>query len=171
MGDIVDDIIRREDDPNHPGIITNDPSDSGGRTQYGISENAHPEAWKDDKVTIPEAREIYWAQYVAPFKGITDPNLLHQLVDWGVPSGPETAARNLQQILNVKVDGNIGPKTLQAITDYPGGYLFGLPVPGSVLLNLAVRDARTLFSAAIAKRRPKDLKFLLGWIRRTQEFK
>lgn len=167
MGDIVDDVIRREGGATE----TNDPSDSGGRTKYGISERAHPEAWADGDVTLPEAREIYWGQYVAPFKGITDVNLLHQLVDWGVPSGPHTAANNLQQILGVVVDGVIGPKTLKAIEDYPGGTLFGVAVPGSVLLNLAVRDARIVFSAALAKRRPKDMKYLLGWIKRTQEFK
>lgn len=167
MGDIVDDIIRREGG----ATVTNDPSDSGGRTQYGISEHSHPEAWADGKVTPEEAREIYWSQYVKPFRGISDQNLLHQLVDWGVPSGPETVAKLFQQIVGVEADGEIGPITLKAIEDYPGGTLFGEPVSGKVLLNLAVRDARTLFSAGIAKRRPKDLKYLLGWIKRTQEFK
>lgn len=167
MGDIVDDIIRREGG----ATATNDPADSGGRTQYGISEKAHPEAWTDGKVTPEEAREIYWSQYVKPFRGITNEDLLHQLVDWGVPSGPITAAKALQQILGVTIDGEIGLQTLKAIEDYPGGFLFGLPVTGAVLLNLAVRDARTLFFAGLAKRRPKDLKFLLGWLKRTQEFR
>ena len=173
MPDIIDEIIRHEDDPNHPGIITNDPSDSGGRTQYGISERAHPEAWADGKVDIPEARGIYEKVYILAehFNEIKDEFLRHQVVDYGVPSGPDTATRLLQQIVGVKVDGELGPKTLAAIENYPDGTLFGTPVPGRVLLNLAFRDARTLFYASLTKRRPKDLKFLLGWLRRTQEFK
>jgi lysozyme family protein len=168
---IIADIIRREDDPNNPGVITNDPSDSGGRTQYGISENAHPEAWEDGEVTVPESHAIYLTKYVLPFQGIEDAQLLNQLVDMGVPSGPTAAIKTLQQIVGVNADGQLGPRTLAAVSNYPAGKFFGVPVPGFVLLNLRFRDARTLFYAALAKRRPKDLKFLLGWINRTQEFR
>jgi lysozyme family protein len=167
LPDIISDIIRREGG----ATATNDPSDSGGRTQYGIAERSHPEAWADDKVTLDEARAIYLKQYVLPFEGIEDVSLLHQLVDMGVPSGPVTAKQTLQQVIGVTADGVLGPKTFAAIAAYPGGKLFGFPVPGSVLLNLAVRDARMLLYAGIAKRRPKDLKFLLGWLRRAMEFK
>jgi len=44
-------------------------------------------------------------------------------------------------------------------------------VPGRVMLNLAFRDARALRYAAIAKRRPKDLKYLRGWLKRAFEFR
>jgi lysozyme family protein len=168
MADIIDDIIRREGGSK----TTNDPDDSGGRTQYGISERAHPEAWADGKVTYQEARSIYEKIYILAEKFNLLPNFLkHQVVDHGVPSGPDTVARMLQQVLGVTADGVIGPKTLEAIEKYPGGKLFGIEVPGSVLLNLAFRDARILHYATIAKRRPKDLKYLLGWIKRAQEFK
>lgn len=168
MPDIIDDVIRREGG----STTTNDPSDSGGRTQYGISENSHPEAWADGKVTHQEARTIYEKIYILAEKFDKLPTALqHQVVDHGVPSGPDTAARMLQQVVGVPVDGSIGTKTLQAIADYPDGTLFGYPVPGYVLLNLAFRDARALHYATIAKRRPKDLKFLLGWLKRSQEFR
>lgn len=167
MTDIIDDIIRREGG----ATATNDPDDSGGRTQYGISKRSHPEAWEDDKVTWEEARAIYLKEYVLPFEGIEDQNLLHQLVDMGVPSGPAQAIKTLQQIVGVTADGVLGPKTIAAVDNYPSGTLFGVKVPGFVMLNLAFRDARTLFYAALAKRRPKDLKYLLGWLKRTQEFK
>lgn len=169
MSDFIDDIIRREGGDKE----TNDPADSGGRTKYGISERAHPEAWADGDVTHDEARVIYRKTYILAekFDQIKDEWLRHQVIDFGVPSGPDTAARMLQQVVGVKVDGVIGPKTLEAIENYPAGTLFGVPVPGKVLLNLAFRDARTLFYAALAKKRPKDLKWLLGWIRRAFEFK
>ena len=169
MPDFIDDIIEREGGATE----TNDPDDSGGRTKYGISERAHPDAWADGDVSRNEARAIYEKVYILneKFHLIKDETLKHQVIDFGVPSGPDTAARLLQQLVGVKVDGVIGPKTLEAIENYPAGKLFGVEVPGKVLLNLKFRDARTIFYATIAKRRPKDLKYLLGWINRTQEFK
>lgn len=169
--ELIQEILLRETDPKHPDAITNDPDDSGGRTQYGISEKANPEVWKDGVVTPEERQEVYFQKYIAPFKAISDGPLLHQLVDFGVTSGTETSIRTLQQLVGVAADGIIGPRTLSAVENYPSGVLFGTPVPGAVLLNLAFRDARTMFYAAVAKRRPKDLKFLLGWLRRVQEFK
>lgn len=169
MADIIDDIIRREGGD----VETNDPADSGGRTKYGISERAHPEAWADGDVTRPEARAIYEKVYILAekFNLIKNIPLQHQVVDFGVPHGADKATRLLQQILGVEIDGSIGPKTLEAIDKYPGGKLFGVEVPGIVLLNLAFRDARIIYDATIVKRRPKDLKFLLGWVKRAQEFK
>jgi lysozyme family protein len=169
MTDFIDTIIKREGGDTE----TNDPDDSGGRTKFGISENAHPEAWADGDVSYWEARTIYERVYILAekFHLIRDEHLKHQVVDFGVPSGPDTAARLLQQLVGVKVDGVIGPKTLAAIDNYPDGKLFGVEVPGRVLLNLAFRDAREIFYATLAKRRPKDLKFLLGWLKRAQEFR
>lgn len=169
MSDLIDDIIRREGGETE----TNDPSDSGGRTKFGISERAHPDAWTDGDVTRAEARGIYEQVYITAekFHLLPDEFLKHQVIDHGVPSGPDTAARMLQQVVGVPIDGVIGPKTLDAIKNFPAGTLFGHPVPGSVLLNLAFRDARMLAYASLAKRRPKDLKFLLGWLKRAMEFR
>lgn len=167
INEVVDAVIKAEGG----ATVTNDPSDSGGRTQYGIAETSNPEAWKDGKVTLDEARGIYHKKYVAPFEGVEDTGLFHQLVDFGVTSGPETAAKVLQQILGVAVDGDIGPGTLKAIENYPPGKVFGVPVPGFVRLNLALRDARTIFYIGITKKWPKNLRFLLGWVNRVQEFR
>lgn len=169
MSDVIDEIIRREGGDTE----TNDPSDSGGRTKFGISQKAHPEAWADGDVSYPEARQIYEKVYILAekFNLLQNEFLKHQVIDHGVPSGPDTAARMLQQVVGVKADGQIGPKTLEAIQNYPSGKLFGVEVPGIVLLNLAFRDARMMHYATIAKKRPKDLKFLLGWLRRAMEFK
>jgi lysozyme family protein len=168
MSDIVDEIIHREGGDKK----TNDPADSGGRTKFGISEKAHPEAWRDGDVSYSEARKIYEKVYILSEKFNLLPEILkHQVVDHGVNAGPDTSTRLLQQVLSVPVDGVIGSKTLEAINNYPGGKLFGVDVPGSVLLNLAFRDARVIHHATIAKRRPKDLKFILGWLKRDHEFK
>jgi len=166
---IIDAIIKAEGGEKE----TNDPSDSGGRTKYGISEKAHPEAWADGDVSREEAREIYRKVYILAekFDQIKDETLKHQVIDFGVPSGPDRAARLLQQLVGVEADGEIGAKTLEAIEKYPAGKLFGVEVPGRVLLNLAFRDARVMFYATLAKKRPKDLRFLLGWVKRAFEFR
>lgn len=167
--DEIDDIIEREGGEK----VTDDPSDSGGRTQYGISEKAHPEAWADGKVTRDEARSIYENVYILAehFDKIPNEPLKHQVIDFGVPSGPDIATRLLQQVVGTTIDGEMGQKTLYAIQNYPDGLLFGVKVPGIVLLNLAFRDARIMRYATLAKARPKDLKYLLGWIKRAQEFR
>jgi lysozyme family protein len=169
MPDFIDKLIASEGGDRE----TNDPDDSGGRTKYGISERAHPNAWADGTVTYPEARTIYERVYILAekFNLITDISLQHQVIDFGVPHGPDTAAKLLQQVVGVTVDGDIGPKTLEGIKNYKSGKLFGVDVPGIVLLNLAFRDARILYDDTIVKRRPKDLKWLLGWHNRTLEFK
>ena len=166
MADLIDDIIRREGGSKE----TNDPSDSGGRTKWGISERANPDLWKDGPPTYEQARARYAERYVLPFEGISDPLLLNQLVDWGVISGPQTVIRILQQLVGAETDGVLGPRTVARINAYPGSRVFGVHVPGSVRLNLALRDARVMFFAGLAKARPKDLKFLLGWLRRAMEF-
>lgn len=167
MSDLIDDIIASEGGDTE----TNDPSDSGGRTKYGISQRSNPEAWVDGDVTYAEARTIYEKVYIlSEHFDLLPEALKHQVVDFGVPSGPDTAARMLQQVLGVPIDGKIGPKTIKAVEEYPPGFLFGVAVPGSVLLNLAFQDARILFYATLAKKRPKDMRYLLGWIKRAQEF-
>jgi lysozyme family protein len=167
--DFIDAIIAREGG----AAETNDPADSGGRTKFGISERSHPEAWADGTVTYPEARAIYEKVYILAehFDKISNIQLQHQVVDFGVPHGPNAATKLLQQLVGVKADGELGPATLAAIEKYPAGKLFGVDVPGIVLLNMAFRDARILYDATLAKRRPKDLKFLLGWLKRAMEFK
>ena len=158
MPDFINEIIEREGGSTE----TNDPDDSGGRTKYGISENAHPEAWADGDVTLPEAREIYQRVYILAehFDKIANLPLQHQVVDFGVPHGADKATRLLQQVLGVSIDGELGPQTLQAIQQYPAGKLFGVDVPGIVLLNLAFRDARILHDVTIAKQKPKNQKYV-----------
>jgi lysozyme family protein len=165
--DFIDRIIEREGGDRE----TNDPADAGGRTKYGISERANPDLWKDGPPTYEQARQRIFERYVSPFTGITDPQLLEQLVDWGVTSGPVRVIQVLQQLVGTKTDGVIGSRTLAKVKGFPGGRLFGHPVPGSVLLNLAVRDARALLYAGATKARPANLKFILGWLARAFLFK
>lgn len=168
MSDFIDEIIAREGNDKE----TNDPSDSGGRTKYGISEAGHPEAWADGDVTRDEARSIYKQVYIIAehFDKIDNVTLMHQAVDHGVMSGADSSSKLLQQLVGTTVDGDLGPKSLDAINNYTAGTLFGFPVPGYVLLNVAFRDARMLHYAVTCKQNPKNLKYILGWLTRAMEF-
>lgn len=152
---IIDDILRRE------GGLVNHKDDKGGRTNFGIAERSHPDAWADGEVSEAEAREIYLQKYVRGpgFDRITDPHLMAQLVDFGVNSGPSIAIQKLQGILGVKADGVLGPRTLSA---------------------LAARDVREVNNALVSERvkmigricvkNPSQLAFLNGWLNRCFEF-
>ena len=153
--DIITEIIRKEGDP------TNDPNDSGGRTQFGISETANPEAWADGHVTEAEAREIYERKYVIGprFDQIPDVYLRAQLIDFGVNSGPAVAIMKLQEILHVTVDGWIGPETLGALTQVH---------PEAV--NNELVKSRVMMICRIVQKNPSQLRYLLGWAKRALEF-
>jgi len=153
--DIITDIIRRE------GPATDDPLDIGGRTAFGISETANPQAWADGRVTEAEARAIYERKYVngPRFNKIQDPTLKAQLVDFGVNSGPLIAIMKLQFILGVDVDGVIGPQTL--------GVLDLLPAAD---VNNALMVERVKMIGRIVQRNPSQLKYLSGWLNRALDF-
>lgn len=166
MPDFIDEIIEREGGSKE----TNDPADAGGRTKYGISERANPDLWKNGPPTYAQARARFTQRYLLPFDGITDPQLVHQLVDWGVTSGPGRVIQILQQLVGAKIDGKLGPQTLAKVNTYPDGELFGFPAIGAQRLNILVRDARCMQYAGATKAKPTNLKFLLGWLKRAMEF-
>lgn len=152
--DLIDEIIQREGGSK----ATDDKSDKGGRTQYGISERANPEAWKDGKVDYEEARKIYYRKYLKPFEGLEDYLFYRQLVDFGVTSGPRLAIQKLQEILGVEVDGIIGPNTIKKVSEFPGNL-------GNQLVASRIR-----MIGRLVQRDPSQLKFLSGWLNRALEF-
>lgn len=155
--DIITEVIQKEGGAS----VSNDPSDKGGRTQYGISEKANPEAWADGKVTEDEARAIYEKKYVygPGFDKIADQSLRTQLIDFGVNSGPAIAVMSLQKILGVTVDGIIGSETLTAL---------GKIHPDDV--NIALAASRIKMIGRIVTKSPSQLKFLNGWLDRALSF-
>ncbi len=104
-------ILERE------GPYANDKWDNGGETKFGIARAAHPEisddAWKN--FSKSDALAVYRRQY-------WDRNRLDEfsfpvavvMFDTGVQHGEGTAAFFLQRIVKTKVDGWIGPKSIQA---------------------------------------------------------
>ena len=103
------------------------PNDPGGRTDWGISERAHPELWADGKVTEEEAtdafRETYWDRVAGD--QLTDFRLALEAFDACVLA-QEAAPRDLQRCCNelmggrggykpLVVDGKIGPLSIGAL--------------------------------------------------------
>lgn len=120
----------------HEGGYVNVKSDRGGPTKYGITHKTLAAARGVTSVTAAqvkamtreEAVEIYRRSYWAQAGGDLLPSGLdYAAFDFGVNSGPQTAVKKLQAVLQAKkvyagnIDGHIGEQTIAAMSAYPGG--------------------------------------------------
>lgn len=103
------------------GGWANNPSDPGGPTMEGITQKIY-DAFRQSVnlgsrsvkfISASERDSIYKAQFWDAISGDLLPSGLDlALFDEAVLSGPVQAARDLQRVLRVKVDGHIGLVTL-----------------------------------------------------------
>ena len=116
--------------PGHTGYVDH-VDDSGGETNYGITrrvadENGHAGPMQD--IPYKTVMRIYKKQYWDRVCGdkIPGQNLAEELFDTAVNCGVEVSVSYLQRVLNamnkkamkypdIKVDGQMGPKTLQTL--------------------------------------------------------
>ena len=152
------------------GGYVNDPSDSGGETNHGITVAvARKYGYTGPMADLPEAiaLDIYEAMYWTPVRGdklyAMSPVIAQEVVDTAINMGTSRAGQFLQRSLNIltdsflEEDGIIGSATLSALKKY-----------------LATRDQHTLAKALnclqgafymnLAEKRPKDRKFVYGWL-------
>ena len=95
---------------------TNDPTDPGGLTKFGISKRAHPDVDISD-LTEEAAIVIYRTGYWNAVRCDEMPAFIRlALFDSAVNQGARQAVWCLQTALGVKVDGVIGAQTLAAAT-------------------------------------------------------
>lgn len=120
---------------NEGGFVNNQ-RDPGGATKYGISlrflkSEGHLDQFDldhdgdldidDIRLLDPEkAKEIYYEFF---WKGhhldeIEDVDTALQIFDHSVNAGTKTAVRLLQDVLEIKEDGVIGPKTIEQVNSY-----------------------------------------------------
>lgn len=159
---IIDALIERE------GGFVDHPADRGGPTKFGITQRTLSR-WRGRAASIAEvrelteadAREIYRADYVRRpgFADIQDAALRGLLVDYGVHSGPRTAAMSLQMALGVAVDGAIGPQTLGALRGQRGAVVYR-----RVLAERFRRLGRIITDDH------DQAAFAAGWMNRVAEF-
>lgn len=167
---IINEIIRVE------GGYTDDPTDSGGQTNYGITKevalaNGYTGHMKD--MSVEFARSVYRNKYWHPIGGEDVLNLSEvvaaEMMDTGVNMGPSRAVRFLQRALNtfnknetlypdLEVDGGMGPNTLSALRDYLQTREEGVLVK---MLD-CLQGAKYV---RLAEERKKDERFIYGWFK------
>lgn len=133
-------------------VYENDIDDPGGATKFGIDQRSHPNV-DIRNLTMEQAKEIYRKDYWAKVKGGELPEKIAVVImDIAVNNGTGRAAKWLQELAGVQIDGVIGPITVAA----------------SQKLNemdvVSLLDRREDFYRAIAKGRMA--KFLKGWLNR-----
>lgn len=172
--EIIDDIILTE------GGYVDDPSDSGGKTCWGITEaTARKYGYAGEMRDLPKsvARTIYFDQYINEpgFDKVLD--VWHsvgvELIDTGVNMGQGTAGRFLQAALNafnkrgaiypdLIVDGGVGQKTVEALKAYKA---HREKDEGERVLLSALNCLQGARYLLLADERPKDEDFVFGWIK------
>lgn len=152
---------------------TNDPSDAGGPTKWGITQGALAK-WRGQPVTAfnvqtlgkDEAVAIYRRDYMAPFEGIEDDSLLELMFDFAVNHGPARAAEALQTVLKRighytgTVDGDFGRLSREALAKVQNG----------AALFYAVKCERLEAYMRYAGRAPANVVYLGGWANRNDQF-
>lgn len=152
---------------------TNDPDDPGGPTKYGVT----LKTWKakgrdkdgdgdidatDVKLLDPEdfkhiLRVGYWDLWNAD--KIKSQSLANILVDWVYNSGMH-GIKIPQRLLGVTADGEVGPKTIEALNAQHPETFFGM-----------LWEAREQFYKNIVANKPSQKKWLKGWMNRLNDFK
>lgn len=102
------------------GGYVNDPRDRGGETKWGISKKQFPDV--DIKsLTKAQAADLYLRHYWMPTRCDELPAYMRLPVfDCAVNQGVERAVLNLQKLVGVAQDGQMGPVTIEAVRQYRG---------------------------------------------------
>lgn len=98
------------------GGYTNNPSDPGGETKYGISKRAYPDL-DIANLTLDDAKAIYLRDYWNRARcDELPPSIAYLVFDCAVNSGIGQSIRFLQRALGTADDGVIGPLTIAAVS-------------------------------------------------------
>jgi lysozyme family protein len=110
----------------YEGGDVNNPKDSGGHTNFGITQKVYDSyrlnreltSQSVSAITYDEVQQIYYSQYWQPIRGDDLPvGLSLAVFDYAVNSGVSRAVKDLQRVLNVSVDGQLGEVTCKAAID------------------------------------------------------
>jgi len=170
---IINSIIQIE------GGYVNDPDDSGGETNFGITKKvAMDNHYTGDmrKMPIEIARKIYEDRYWEPLKLATIEKMseliAEEVADTGVNMGINRAGKFLQRALTVLnnkgkiypdlvIDGDLGAKSLRALNEY----LTYRGNEGEAVLLKMLNALQGALYVELAERREKDESFIFGWFK------
>jgi lysozyme family protein len=150
----------------HEGGYVNDPLDSGGRTNLGVTQRVweefvgHPVTEADMKALTPQkVGSMYKLKYWNPsYCEVLPKGLDYVVFDFAVNAGTGRSVKTLQQAIGCVADGVIGPKTMAAINDAN---------PKDLITKFS--DARADFYQGIVARKPDQARFIKGWLNRVEE--
>lgn len=169
---MINEVIRIE------GGYVDDPSDSGGETNYGITvavARAYGFMGHMKDLPIETAFQIYVEKYWDSLKGdeivLISELIAEELIDTGINMGISRAGKFLQRALNVlnnraiyysdiTVDGQIGSVTVYALR----AYMHKRDNDDETLAKVlnCLQGAKYV---SLAEKREKDEKFISGWFR------
>lgn len=145
---------------NVEGGYSNDESDAGGETKFGISQRAFPSV-NIRSLTVADAVALYYQHYWLAYQcDQFPPAIAGFLFDAVVNHRPKVAVRFLQVALYCTVDGVLGPKTLAAAR-----HVGESPVRTRRLL-IHLFAQRADFYHDLVQQDPTQARFLMGWFRR-----
>lgn len=103
----------------HEGGYVCHKDDPGGETCFGVSKRTYPN--EDIKgMTLDRARSIYRHDFWIPAGCDSVPDgIKFDLFDMAVNSGVSRAIKTLQKAVGAVEDGQLGPRTLQALQTTP----------------------------------------------------
>ena len=160
------------------GGYVDDPQDPGGETYKGVArernskwpgwitidslkaKSGFPGILDSDEDLQAQVHALYQSNYWDKIRGddIEDQDIAESIFDFAVNAGPRTSAKLAQLTVGSKVDGVIGPKTLEKINaDDKRAFLatFALAKIGRYV--------------DICENREESRKYFFGWVRRTLE--
>lgn len=169
----INEIIRVE------GGYVNDPSDSGGETNFGITRRVARRYGYHGSMRMMTKNiafdiyvERYWNELNLDKIERLSPSVAQELADTGVNMGTGRAAEFLQRSLNalnnrgklyndIRVDRDIGRITINTLEKF----LKARGSEGETVLFNMLNCLQGAFYVTLAERREKDEKFLFGWFK------
>lgn len=160
------------------GGFVDDPLDSGGATNFGITERlARAYGYGGDMRELPYAtavaiyRSHFWDRLLLPQVEQLSERIADELFDTEINCMAGFAVRSLQRSLNVlnlngsmfkdiAADGQMGPMTLASLREY----LRVRGPRGERVLMRALNGWQRVYYMELAERREKDERFVFGWL-------
>lgn len=163
------------------GGYVNDPRDSGGETNWGITATvARAHGYLGDMRDLSQerarqiAKEQYWDIMRLDDIAQLSFSIARELFDSGFNVGQSIVGQWLQRCLNValpgsplRVDGLIGRVTISALNQF----LKKRGADGELVLLRALNSFQSVHYTELAERREKDEAFWFGWQLRRVEVK